>query len=598
MKFMLYLKLWQHMENRLKRRFLLLFLLIVFSSFFEVVTLGAVMPFLGILTAPEIVYKHPWVSSFAPILGFDSPEQLLLPITLSFISVAVVAGFLRIALLWITTKFAFQYGADLSLDIYRRALYQPYTIHVSRNSSEIISGITNKVATAVSVLNQTLILIGSVVLIIAVTSALMAIDHIIAIASCISFGGAYILVSWVTRQKLKRNSIKIASGQTQVVKVLQEGLGGIRDVLLDGTQPIYCSVFQQASQQLRQAQASNLFLSGSPRFAMESLGMVLIVVLAYILSRQNDNIATVLPILGVFALGAQRLIPAFQQTYFAWATIRGNEASMAEIIDLIHQPVQAEKLDPPLPSMRFSSSIQFNEVKFRYLPNGPWVLDGMNFTLMKGEKIAFVGSTGSGKSSTLDLLMGLLNATEGQIFVDGEVLSKTQFRAWQRSIAHVSQNIYLADATITQNIALGVQSNKVDMDRIKIAAEQAQIAEFIESQDLGYDTMVGERGVRLSGGQRQRIGIARALYKDADVLIFDEATSALDNSTEQSVMDAIQGLGQHLTIILIAHRLTTIRACNKIFEIRGGRVVAEGSYEELLASSPSFRQMASSVARS
>jgi ATP-binding cassette subfamily B protein len=432
----------------------------------------------------------------------------------------------------------------------------------------------------------------------AITLALIAVDHVIAFASCIAFGGAYLLVSSISRRKLKINSAKIASGQTQVVRALQEGLGGIRDVLLDGTQPIYCSVFNQASQQLRQAQGNNLFLSGSPRFAMESLGMVLIAVLAYSLSLQNDNISTVLPVLGVFALGAQRLLPAFQQTYNAWATIRGSQASMDEIIDLINQPLPAELLSLPPPSMSFSRSIQFNDVRFRYSAHGPWVLDGMKFIISKGEKVAFVGSTGSGKSTTLDLLMGLLDPTEGQLLVDGHVLSKTQFRAWQRSIAHVSQNIYLADATITQNIALGVELSEVDMDRVKFAAGQAQISEFIESLDLGYEAMVGERGVRLSGGQRQRIGIARALYKQADVLVLDEATSALDNATEQSVMDAIQGLGQQLTIILIAHRLTTIRACNKIFEMEGGKVVAEGSYEELLVHSPSFRQLASSVARS
>lgn len=596
MQIILFLELWKHMDESLRIRFLLLFFLILLSSFFEVVTLGAVLPFLGMLTAPEMVYKNSWVSQFSPLLGFDSPEQLLLPITIGFISVSVIAGLLRIALLWTTTKFAFKYGADLSLEIYRRALYQPYTVHVSRNSSEIISGITNKVATAVSVLNQTLILISSVVLIISITFALMAIDHIIAIISCIIFGGAYIVISWISRQRLKKNSFKIATGQTQVVKALQEGFGGIRDVLLDCTQPIYCSVFHQASQQLRLAQGSNLFLSGSPRFAMESLGMVLIAVLAYSLSKQNDSISTVIPILGVFALGAQRLLPALQQAYNAWATIRGSYASMAEIVFLINQPVGAEIENSSLPSMCFSSSIQFKDVKFRYSPHGPWVLDEMNFTICKGEKIAFVGSTGSGKSTTLDLFMGLLDPTEGQLLVDGSVLSKTQFRAWQRSIAHVSQSIYLADATITQNIALGVETNKVDMDRVKLAAVQAQIAEFIQSQDQGYDTMVGERGVRLSGGQRQRIGIARALYKEADVLVFDEATSALDNATEQSVMDAIQGLGQHLTIIMIAHRLTTIRSCNKIFQIESGRVVSEGSFDELLVNSPSFRQMASTVA--
>lgn len=593
----LLIRLWFHLSPRRRGQFFLLSGLMLLSAFAEVVSLGAVLPFLGILTAPESVFAYPGVAAAAQSLGFTSANELLFPITLAFAAAAVIAGVMRITLLWVSTRLAFGSGADVSLDIYRRTLYQPYPVHISRNSSEVISGITNKVATAVSVLNQVLVLISSVVLMTAITMALLVIDFRIALVSCFAFGGAYALLSAVSRRKLKRNSQRIASSQTQVVKALQEGLGGIRDVLLDGTQPIYCTVFHQASQQLRHAQGNNLFLAGSPRFAMESLGMVLIAALAYALSRQPGGIATALPVLGALALGAQRLLPALQQAYSAWATIRGSQASLAATIDLLDQPVPAELLLPPPPPLRFASAIQFENVRFRYSPQGPWVLDGLNLGISKGEKVAVVGSTGSGKSTTLDLLMGLVNPVEGRFLVDGQPLSQNQVRAWQRSVAHVPQSIFLADATVAQNIALGVPAIAVDMARVRRAAAQAQIAEFIEAQDQGYDAMVGERGVRLSGGQRQRIGIARALYKEADVLVFDEATSALDNTTEQAVMESIQRLGKHLTIILIAHRLTTVRACDKIFELDGGRVIAQGSYDELLVSSPGFRQMAANVAQ-
>lgn len=595
---LLLVQLWRHMSVSRRRQFLLLFGLMLLSAFAEVVSLGAVLPFLGMLTAPEQVYAYPRVAQVALWFGFDSAKQLLLPITAAFALAAVVAGGLRMALLWISTRLAFGCGADLSLDIYRRTLYQPYSVHISRNSSEVISGITNKVATAVSVLNQVLILISSVVLMIAITLALLAIDVRIALISCVTFGGAYVLISSLSRRKLKSNSQRIAAGQTQVVKALQEGLGGIRDVLLDGTQPVYCSVFHKASQQLRQAQGNNLFIGGSPRFAMESLGMVLIAVLAYGLSMQPGGIATALPVLGALALGAQRLLPALQQAYNAWATIRGSQAALGATIDLLNQPVSAELLLPPPTPMRFANLIQFENVKFRYSPTGPWVLDGLNLAIRKGERVAFVGSTGSGKSTALDLLMGLIDPVGGRFLVDGNSLSINQVRAWQRTIAHVPQSIFLADASIAQNIALGVVPADVNMERVRQAAKQAHIAEFISGQQQGYDTIVGERGVRLSGGQRQRIGIARALYKEADVLVFDEATSALDNTTEQSVMEAIQGLGPHLTVILIAHRLTTVRACDTIFELGGGRVVAQGSYDELLVSSPGFRQMAAAVVQS
>lgn len=593
----LLVRLWRHLGDRRRRQFFLLLGLMLLSAFAEVVSLGAVLPFLGLLTSPDRVYAYPGVASMAQSFGLASAEQLLFPITVAFAVAAVVAGGLRIALLRVSTRLAFGSGADLSLDIYRRTLYQPYHVHISRNSSEVISGITNKVATAVSVLNQVLTLISSTVLLTAITLALIAIDPQIAFVSSVVFGGAYGLISWLSRRKLRRNSQRIATGQTQVVKVLQEGLGGIRDVLLDGTQPIYCADFHQASQQLRQAQGDNAFIGGSPRYAMESLGMVLIAVLAYGLSRQPGGVSTALPVLGALALGAQRLLPALQQAYNAWATIRGGQASLNETINLLDQPVAPELLLPPPNPLRLNIAIRFENVRFRYSPAAPWVLDGVNMVIPKGAKVAFVGSTGSGKSTTLDLLMGLIEPDEGKFLVDGQPVSGNQVRAWQRTIAHVPQSIFLADATVAQNIALGVSPEEINMERVRRAARQAHIAEFIEAHPDGYHSLVGERGVRLSGGQRQRVGIARALYKEADILVFDEATSALDNTTEQSVMESIQGLGRDLTIVMIAHRLTTVRGCDTIFELEDGRVVARGSYEELLASSPGFRRMAVTAAQ-
>jgi ABC-type multidrug transport system fused ATPase/permease subunit len=372
-------------------------------------------------------------------------------------------------------------------------------------------------------------------------------------------------------------------------------LGGIRDVLLDGTQTVYCDIYRQADHPLRHAQGSNVFIGGSPRPVMEALGMVLIAALAYALSRQVGGIATALPVLGALALGAQRLLPALQQIYSAWAAIAGNHASLADIIALLDQPLPAELLKPAPAPLSFQDSIRFDAVRFRYSNDGPWVLDGLNLTIPKGARVGFVGSTGSGKSTTLDLLMGLLIPTEGEILVDAQPISVNRFRALQQSIAHVPQSIYLADTTLAENIAFGVPPDTIDLDRVQQAARQAQIADFIESSPDGYQAYVGERGIRLSGGQRQRIGIARALYKQASVLVFDEATSALDNTTEKSVMDAIKGLSSDLTILLIAHRLTTIRRCDTIVELEHGRIVAQGTYEQLLECSPSFRKMARAI---
>jgi ATP-binding cassette subfamily B protein len=303
------------------------------------------------------------------------------------------------------------------------------------------------------------------------------------------------------------------------------------------------------------------------------------------------GIATALPVLGVLALGAQRLIPALQQIYYAWANIAGSHASFADTIKLLDQPMPAELLQAAPEPLLIQNDICLDGLRFRYTTDGPWVLDGVNLTIPKGARVGFVGSTGSGKSTMLDLLMGLLMPTEGEVLVDGQPISGNRMRAWQRSIAHVPQTIFLADSTLAENIAFGLPLEAIDLARVQQAARQAQIADFIESSPDGYRAHVGEHGIRLSGGQRQRIGIARALYKQASVLVFDEATSSLDNATEQSVMDAIDGLSSNLTILLIAHRLTTVRHCDSIVLLEHGRLVAQGTYECLLESSASFRRM-------
>lgn len=563
------------------------------SALAEVISLGAVLPFLGILTAPDLIFKHPIIAGMAHFWGITSADKLVLPLTIAFATAALMAGVIRILFLWVSTRIVFASGADLSIEVYRRTLYQPYRVHVARNSSDVISGITMKVeGVVIYVLVPLLTLFSSAVLLVAITLVLIAIDPVVAVVAIVGFGASYGLIAWVSRRRLHRSSQRIAYEQTQVIRALQEGLGGIRDVLLDGTQPFYCDVYRQADRPLRQAQSYIAFNGGSPRFAMEALGMVMIAALAYSLSRRAGGIDTALPVLGALALGAQRLLPALQQSYSAWVNIAGSYASLAETIELLDQPLPPEMLQFAPTPLLFKDAIRFDAVRFRYTSDSPWVLDGINLTIPKGARIGFVGSTGSGKSTTLDLLMGLLMPTEGEILVDDQPISGNRVRAWQRTIAHVPQNIYLADSSLAENIAFGVPRDAIDLDRVRQAARQAQIADFIEDRPEGYQAYAGERGIRLSGGQRQRIGIARALYKQASVLVFDEATSALDNATEQSVMDAIEGLERDLTILLIAHRLATVRRCDTIVELEHGRVVAQGAYEELLERSPSFRKMA------
>lgn len=577
-------QLWAHLTLRRKRQFVLLLGAMLVGVVAEIVSLGAVLPFLGVLVAPERVLQQPMIARAAAAAGITSAAQLMLPLTVLFALMSLVAGAVRLLVLWASTRYSFALGVDLSIDMYRRSLYQPYRVHVARNSSEVISGIAHKTSTVVvGVILPLLFGISALAVLLAIVLTSLAIDSTVAAVSALGFGLTYGAVTLLSRRHLSRNSDRIALTQNQLFKTLNEGLGGIRDILLDGTQAVYCDIYHRADLSLRRAQGSNTFISASPRYAMEGLGMTLMAFLAYFTLVRAGDVSVALPVLGALALGAQRLIPAFQQAYASWSTMLGSRASLRDTLALLDQPLPPDASQPAPPPASFHQAIRFEHVRFRYSADGPWVIEDLNLEIPKGSRIGVVGTTGSGKSTAADLLMGLLDPTEGGIFVDGQSITGSMRRAWQRTIAHVPQAVFLADATLAENIAFGVPPESIEMERVRDAARRAQIAEFIEEGRDGYQAMVGERGVRLSGGQRQRIGIARALYKRASVLIFDEATSALDNATEQAVIDAIEALGKDLTIVVIAHRLTTIRNCDRIIELEHGRQVFEGRYPDLVA---------------
>jgi len=557
----------------------------IIASLAEIISIGAVLPFLGILTAPEQVYQHALMQPVIQILALTEPKQLILPLTILFITAVLLAGVIRLTLLYAMTRLSFATGADLSIDIYRRTLYQAYEVHVSRNSSEVINGIITKTNTVINgVISPTLNLISSIILLVGIMGALFAINPTIALSASIGFGMLYWLVIRYTKTHLRDNSKTIADQSTQMIKSLQEGLGGIRDVLIDGTQQFYCKLYRNADLPLRYASGNNQFISGSPRYAMEAIGMTLIAGLAYLMTQQEGGMVTAIPVLGALALGAQRLLPVLQLAYSAYSQIKGSKSSFEDVLNLLDQPLPEYADQPLLKPIPFEKEIKLNNLNFRYSEDAPWILKNVNLSLKKGSRIGFMGVTGSGKSTLLDIIMGLLPATKGGLVIDSQTINSQNRRAWQAHIAHVPQNIYLSDNTIEENIAFGIAKELIDHQRVKKAAQKAQIAELIEEWKDGYQTFVGERGIRLSGGQRQRIGIARALYKQADVLIFDEATSALDNETEQAVMDAIEGLDKELTILIIAHRLTTLKDCDKIVKLAKNNAINILSYKEILKS--------------
>jgi len=557
----------------------------IVTSFAEVVSIGAVLPFLGALTAPERVFVHPLAQPLIQFLNLTDPEELLLPLTIAFSIGALFSGAMRLILLWAQTRLGHAIGADVSFSIYRRTLYQPYSVHVTRNSSEVIAGITQKANQVVgNFLLPLATIVSSMLMMLAILIALLAIEPVVAISAFIGFSGIYLMVILATKKVLARDSQRINIEQGRVIRSLQEGLGGIRDVLIDGTQAIYSNVFRNADLPLRRALANVAIISGVPRYAIEALGMVLIAVLAFSLSGRSEGIASAIPVLGALALGAQRLLPVLQAGYSNWTLMRSGEAQLSAALDLLDQSLPGFVDGVAHPLIPFERCITLNNLSFRYTSDTPIVLKhGFFLNIAKGSRVGFIGSTGSGKSTLLDIIMGLLQPDDGSLAIDGVAITDENYRGWQAHIAHVPQTIFLSDTSIAENIAFGLPLEQINYVRVREAAQKAQISETIESWDGQYSTLVGERGVRLSGGQRQRIGIARALYKRADVIVFDEATSALDNETERAVMESIDTLDDQLTVIIVAHRLTSLKNCTQIVELEGGVVKRTGNYANIIS---------------
>jgi len=393
------------------------------------------------------------------------------------------------------------------------------------------------------------------------------------------------VVTVMTKKALARHSLLISNETSRIVKVLQEGLGGIRDVLIDGTQSTYTKIFQRSDLPLRFAQGSVQIIKFSPRFGIEAAGISLIGGLSYMMVSGPSGFLGAIPTLGAMALGAQRLLPLAQGIYACWAGLRSSRSICNDVLKLLDQPLPMGLAEEGPERLPFEDNLAFEDLTFRYQQDAPWVLEkGLSFKILKGSRVGLMGATGSGKSTLLDIAMGLLTPTSGRLTVDGVALTGKNCRSWQRHIAHVPQAIFLSDASIAENIAFGIESADIDHDRVREVARKAQIATTIESWKDQYETFVGERGVRLSGGQRQRLGIARALYREADVIVLDEATSALDEDTENNVMKAIEDLAEDITILIVAHRLSTLRKCSQVIELEQGQIKRIGSYADLVGS--------------
>ena len=574
-----------HLSGRRKRQIVIWTLGSVITALAELLSLGTVLPFLAVISEPAQIWQWSWVRRLGSLFGWSSPVDLLVPFAVAFSLTAFLAAAVRLINLWSGERLAAAIGSDLGAEAYRRVLYQPYSFHFENTSSRVIGAITGQIGVAVTAVTACLRAFSCALVGCSLLLALFIVDPVVASSLFVLFLGAYSLIGFLSRRALARNGNIVSKSRVKVIASLQEGLGSIREVILEGTQDFYLSRYASSDRSFRSASANNQFLPAFPRFALEALGLIGIACLAVTLVVSSGSGVVVLPVLGTFAIGAQRLLPAMQQAYSAWSSLNGFAPDLLEVLDLLSRPL------PPVEfsggGLSLDEGIQLRGIVFSYGDKQVDVLRGLSLEVAAGERVGLIGSTGSGKSTTVDLLMGLLIPKEGHILVDGlnihDPSHPESLIAWRSLIAHVPQSVYLADSSVAENIAFGVSRENIDFDLVRSAARQAQISSFIESCPDGYDSFVGERGVRLSGGQRQRLGIARALYKRSKVLVLDEATSALDNDTEQAVMDSINQLDRNLTVVMIAHRLSTVAKCDRVIRLDHGRVVADGPPSEVLA---------------
>jgi ABC-type multidrug transport system fused ATPase/permease subunit len=592
-----YRKLFSLFDKVERRRFWILTMVMVLVAVAEIRGSSAVLMLLNVLSVPDIVQSNDRLAAIYAALGFES--TFVFQVTLAVVVLVVVMAGLTVKALgtYALIRFSTMRGYTVSSRLLSAYLSQPYPWFLDRNSAELGKNVLNEVDGLVTrVIQPCLRLVANALLVLAILSFLVVVDPLVTLFSASVLGLGYGLIYLRFRGRLHRLGEDMMNAFEDRFVVAQEATGGIKDVKLMGLEATYVKSYAAAAQKAAHSGATIGVMGELPRFMLEAITFgTLLGLILLLLFRNDGNITSIVPTLGIIAFSTMRLLPSLQQIYHALISLRGATAILDKIVaDMAEAPKQ-QILDAPVPQpMKLERSLELSKVSFGYAAAERPTLRGVDLSIRARTTVGIVGGTGAGKTTLVDLILGLLTPDEGTIRVDGVPVTDENRRAWQMTLGYVPQSIFLTDDTIAANIAFGVPKDQIDMAVVERAARAAALHDFVLA-DLpqGYETMVGERGVRLSGGQRQRIGIARALYRDPTLLIMDEATSALDNITERVVMEAVQNIRADKTIILIAHRLSTVKSCDTIFLMERGRLLAQGSYDELLAGNEVFRRMVS-----
>lgn len=578
-----------------KRRGALVLVLVVVMALLETAGVASVLPFLAVLGNPEVVETNPVLARLYAILGFQDVQTFLLVLGIAAFSLVLFAAGFRVLTTYAMNRFIQMRRHTLGERLLETYLRQPYAFFLNRHSGDLAKNILSEVDQIIGlVLHPAFHVIAASVVALALIVLLVIIDPWLALGVGVVIGGMYVAVYLVVQGLLGRIGEDRTAANTERFTAAGEALGGIKDIKLLGHELAYLSRFRSPSIRFAQHLASSATLAEVPKFVIEAVAVGGILGLALVLMVTTEGIGTVLPILGLYAFAGYKLIPAAQRIYEGFARLRFGASAVDGVYDdLRHRTTLAEIHQTGIPPWEPTREIRLDALTYSYPNAVKPALTDIKLTIPVGTAVGLVGGTGAGKTTLVDLILGLLRPTEGSIRIDGEPVTDMNLRAWQNTLGYVPQDIFLTDTSIAENIALGVPAAQIDRAAVERCARMAQVHDFIMAELAEqYDTLVGERGVRLSGGQRQRIGIARALYHNPSVLVFDEATSALDSITERAVMEAVNAVRQHKTIILIAHRLSTVQGCDRIFMLEQGRLAGQGTFDDLVSQNERFRAMA------
>ena len=566
--------LYRFINRKRKLQLLFLILVMILSGFSELISLSLVIPFLTVITNPDILSENKIIQKYL-IQNFDlGIIELIIILTLFFAVSALFSGIIRILNYWLNGRVSALITSDLSVKGFDLTINQPYIEHINNNSSSLILASTKQFEVFGEVVRQILQFLSSIFIAVFLILGIFLIDWKMTIYFISILIPFYIFIGIVVRKRLVRNSVLIADSTSNLVKIVQDIFGYIRDITLDGSQERFTSNYKNQDIIFRLNSVDNYFYRAFPRYALETIGLIAISLSAAFLVILDKN-KNLIPTLGFIALAAQRLLPIVQVMFSSWAFIKGTKAEQFAIFKILNQKVSPINLNKN--KLFYKNEIKLQSVSFKYNQSSQYVLKNINLSIKKGEKIGIIGETGGGKTTLIDILMGLLKPNSGKMFIDNnelyEIPNSENLFKWRNLIAHVPQDIFLNDKSIAENIAIGCDYKDIDIKRVIRASKKAKIHDFISKTKYGYKQRVGERGILLSGGQRQRLAIARALYKDKKLLIFDEATSALDNFTESSIINTIDNLKKDITIIIIAHRISSLKNCDRIFELKNGKLI-------------------------